>query len=287
MTEHQTENIVDLTLENAQDIIGKSHEQLVVVDFWADWCDPCKKLMPIMEKLARQYAGQLILAKVNADDQQMLSTQFGVRSLPTVMIIKQGQPVDGFSGAQTEAQVRELLQKYLPDPWDSLVQQAKDLQQQEQHQQALPLLRQAYADSEQNTDIAKLLVMSLIELNRCDEAQKLLDLVKAVDNGAEYQRLASLLELKDNASLSPELDALEKQWQQQPDNYEIGCELAIKLSQQSHYKQGLDILMNILRKDINANEGQVKKTLLDILNSLDKSDPLAVEYQRHLFTLLY
>lgn len=287
MTKELTGNIVDLTLDNAQDIIGKSHEQLVVVDFWADWCDPCKKLMPIMEKLAQQYAGQLILAKVNADDQQMLAAQFGVRSLPTVMIIKQGQPVDGFSGAQTEAQVRALLQKYLPDPWDSLVQQAKELQQKEQHQQALPLLRQAYTDSEKQTDIAKLLALSLIELNRCDEAKQLLDVIKTSDTGAEYQRLLSLLELKDTAALSPELDALEKQWRQQPDNYGIARELAIKLSQQNRHNQGLDILMEILRNDINADDGQVKKTLLDILTSLDKSDPLAVNYQRQLFTLLY
>ena len=287
MTKELTDNIIDLTLDNAQDIIGKSHEQLVVVDFWADWCDPCKKLMPIMEKLAQQYVGQLILAKVNADDQQMLAAQFGVRSLPTVMIIKQGQPVDGFSGAQTEAQVRTLLRKYLPDPWDSLVQQAKALQEQEQHQQALPLLRQAYTDSEKQTDIAKLLALSLIELNRCDEAKQLLDVVKTSDTGAEYQRLLSLLDLKDNAALSPELDALEKEWRQQPDNYSVACELAIKLSQQNHHKQGLDILMEILRNDINANEGQVKKTLLDILTSLEKGDPLAADYQRQLFTLLY
>ena len=287
MIENQTDNIVDLTLENVQDILGKSNEQLVVVDFWAEWCEPCKQLMPIMEKLAHQYNDQLILAKVNADDQKMLAAQFGVRSLPTVMIIQQGQPVDGFSGAQTETQVRALLQKYLPDPWESLVQEAKDFQEQDQHQQALPLLRQAYADSEESTDIARLLALSLIELNRCDEAQQLLDVIKTVDNSAEYQRLVALLELKDNAALSPELDALEKQWRQQPDNYAIGGELAVKLSQQGRHQQGLDILMEILRQDINADDGQVKKTLLDILNSLDKTDPLAVKYQRFLFTLLY
>ena len=133
MIDNQTDNIVDLTLDNVQEIINKSHKQLVVVDFWADWCEPCKKLMPIMEKLAQQYADQLILAKVNADEHQMLAAQFGVRSLPTVMFIKEGQPIDGFSGAQTEAQVRALLQKHLPDPWESSVQQAKTLQEQGQH----------------------------------------------------------------------------------------------------------------------------------------------------------
>ena len=95
------------------------------------------------------------------------------------------------------------------------------------------------------------------------------------------------MKLKDNAALSPELDALEKRWQQQSNDHEIGCELAIKLSQQGRHKQGLDILMGLLRRNINAGEGQVKKALLDIMNSLGKSDPLAVDYQRQLFTLLY
>ena len=287
MTENPTSNIVELTLDNAQEIIKQSSELLVVIDFWIDNCEPCKILLPIMEKLAQQYQDQLILAKVNANDQQMLTAQFGVGSFPTVMLIKDNKPIDGFMGAQTEGQVRALLKKYLPDPWESSVQQARELQEQGDHQQALPLLRQAYADSEQQIDIAKALALSLIELNRCDEAQQLLDIIKAVDTGAEYQHLVSMLELKDSAALSPELDILEKKWQQQPDNYDICCELAIKLSEQGRHKQSLDMLMESLRSDINAGEGQVKKTLLDILNAMGKGDPLATSYQRQLFTLLH
>ena len=287
VTENSMDNIIDLTLDNAQQIIEKSDQQLVVVDFWADWCEPCKQLMPIMEKLAQQYAGQLILAKVNADDQQMLAAQFGVRSLPTVMLIKEGRPIDGFSGAQTESQVRALLQKYLPDPWDSLVQQAQQFQDQGQHRQALPLLRQAHADSGQQPGIAKLLASTLLELNRFDEAQRLLDDIKAADPDSEYQRLVSQLELKRNAAVSPELEALEKQWRQQPEDYEIACELAVKLSQQGRHAQALEMLMELLRRDITIGAGEVKKVLLDIINALGKGDPLAINYQRQLFTLLY
>ena len=109
------EHIVDIDETNAQALlIEESHKRPVVVDFWADWCEPCKTLMPLLEKITTEYDGAFLLAKVNADTQQMIAQQFGVRSLPTVMVIQNGQPVDGFMGAQPETAVRELLQKYLP-----------------------------------------------------------------------------------------------------------------------------------------------------------------------------
>ena len=105
-------NVVDIDQNNAQQyLIDESFNRPVVVDFWADWCAPCKQLMPLLEKLADEYAGAFLLAKINADEQQGISQQLGVRSLPTVMVFKDGQPVDGFAGAQPETAVREMLQK--------------------------------------------------------------------------------------------------------------------------------------------------------------------------------
>ncbi|MCB1847468.1 MAG: thioredoxin, partial [Halieaceae bacterium] len=101
--------IVDIDESNAaQLLIDESHKRPVVVDFWADWCEPCKVLMPLLEKIATEYDGAFLLARVNADQQQMITQQFGVRSLPTVMVIQNGQPVDGFAGAVPEGQVRQM-----------------------------------------------------------------------------------------------------------------------------------------------------------------------------------
>src|SRR5690606_25056927 len=114
-----SEYIFNITMDNAKQVlIDESFQRPVVVDFWAEWCAPCKTLMPLLEKIANEYAGQFVLAKVNCDEEQQIAQQFGVRNLPTVMVMKDGQPVDGFVGAQTETAVRELLEKFLPKPWD-------------------------------------------------------------------------------------------------------------------------------------------------------------------------
>ncbi len=115
--EHHVANsqatIVDITVENFQQIIIEaSQDKLVLIDFWADWCEPCKDLMPILEKLAGEYSQHLILAKVDCEAQQEVAAQFGIRSLPTVMVVQNGQPVDGFAGVQPEQQIREMLAKY-------------------------------------------------------------------------------------------------------------------------------------------------------------------------------
>lgn len=130
--------IVNIDETNAAALlIDESNRRPVVVDFWADWCEPCKVLMPLLEKLAHEYQGAFLLAKVNADEQQGITQQFGVRSLPTVMVIQNGQPVDGFAGAQPETAVRELLGKYLPKPWDALLMQANELMTQGDFQGAI------------------------------------------------------------------------------------------------------------------------------------------------------
>jgi len=166
--------IVNIDETNAAALlIEESHKRPVVVDFWADWCEPCKVLMPLLEKIATEYQGAFLLAKVNADDQQTIAQQFGVRSLPTVMVIQDGQPVDGFAGAQPEAQVREMLEKYLPKPWDGLLQLAQEAMEKGDFAAALTPLRQAWEESGQLHEITIPLAHALIEcLRNCAPSWK-------------------------------------------------------------------------------------------------------------------
>lgn len=283
-----TESIVDIDQSNAQQyLIEESFKRPVLVDFWADWCGPCKSLMPILEKLAQEYAGQFLLARVNADEQAMITGQFGVRSLPTVFLMKDGQPVDGFAGAQPETAIRELLDKHLPKPWEGLYQQAMALLQADQAAEAVPLLRQAHEQSGERSDIGVALASAYLALGRAPEAEELLNKVPLADQDAAYQQAKAQLELMLQAARSPELEALEKQHQAEPDNMEVAYQLALQYSQEKLHREALELLYSILQRTLNYQDGAAKKTMMDILAALGKGDPLAVEFQRKVYTLLY
>lgn len=283
-----SEHIVDITPENAQQlVIDESQKRLVLVDFWADWCEPCKNLAPVLEKLANEYQGQFLLAKINADEQQMLAAQFGVRSLPTVMLIKDGQPVDGFAGAQPESEVRALLDKHLPKPWDTQLAEALPLLDDENFGAAASILKTAYEDSGQRADIAFAYIRALLGSKRLDEAQAVLSVIKLVDQDAEYNQLKAQLELALEAGKSPEIEALEKELEAEPENEALALKLSIQYAQNDHVKDALELLLRLLRKNLGAADGEARKAYTDVLQSLEKGDALAAEYQRKLYTLLY
>ena len=280
--------VIDITPENAQQIlIEESRNRAVLVDFWADWCSPCKMLMPILEKLVNEYAGQVILAKVNADEQQGIAQQFGVRSLPTVVLMKDGQPVDGFMGAQPESEVRALLEKHLPKPWDQALAVAIDALQQGQPEAALEPARAAYVDSGQRSDIAKVYAQVLIELNRTDEAQVVVDSIPMVDQDADYERLVAELELRAKAADTPEIQALVSALEADPDNRDLQFDLAVQFSQVGRSREALEMLLGIIQVDRDFRDGEARRIMLDVIRALGKGDPLAAEFQRKLFALMY
>ncbi|HEY8569549.1 thioredoxin [Microbulbifer sp.] len=280
--------IVDVTAQNAQQVlIEESMKRPVVVDVWADWCEPCKQLMPVLEKLAKEYAGQFLLAKLNADTEQMLAGQLGVRSLPTVMVLKDGQPVDGFAGAQPERQIREMLDKYLPKPWDIQLQRAQKLIGEGELDEALPILRQAYSDSGERADIAKQYAAVLLEKNRTKDAEAVLGKILLADQDSDYQQLMSQLELKLQAAESPEIKALQQALEANPEDFGSAYQLAVQYSQAERHEEALELLLNILRRDMGYADGAVKQAYLDIVKALGKGDPVAAAYQRKLMTLLF
>jgi putative thioredoxin len=280
--------IVNIDETNAAALlIEESHKRPVVVDFWADWCEPCKVLMPMLENIATEYQGAFLLAKVNADEQQNISQQFGVRSLPTVMVIKDGQPVDGFAGAQPETAVREMLVKYLPAPWDGLLQLANEAMEKGDFAAALTPLRQAWEESGRIHDISIAYIHCLIESMRLDEAQLVLDSIKMVDQDAAYEQLVAQLELKREAAKSPEIEALEQKLAGDPANHDARASLAIQYTNAGRFKDALENLMTILEQELDHADGGTKKVLLDTIASLGKGDPLAAEYQRKLYSMLY
>lgn len=282
------QHVVEVTLENARQVlIEESMQRLVVVDFWADWCAPCKALLPVLEKLAAEYDGQLLLAKVNADQQPDIAAQFGIRSLPTVILMRDGQPVDAFQGAQPETEVRLLLEKHLPQPWEGLLDEASRMLQGGDAAGALPLLRQAYEASGKSADIAMALAQVLIELNRCDEAETVLKGIGKAQQGPAYAQLLDLLAERRANARSPELEALEQAFAERPEDGELALRLARQYRSEHQYEAALQILLDVLRRDLGFADGAARQEFLDTLNTLGKGDPLAARFQRQFFNLLY
>ena len=280
-------DIVDIDESNAQQyLIDESASRPVLVDFWADWCSPCKALLPILEKLVTEFQGQFLLAKVDCDKLQQLAAQFGVRNLPSVVLMKDGQPVDGFTGLQPESAIRELLEKHLPKPWETQFQQALQLLEQQQAEEALVLLKQAWTDSGQRADIAMSYAETLLQLNRSEDAESVLNSIPMVDQDSNFERLMAMLELKQQAADTPEIQALQQKLTQSPDDPELRFELAIQLSQVGRQREAMELLMGILKDDREFRDGEARRILLDIIRTLGKGDPLAAEYQRRLFAVM-
>lgn len=284
--EQMSSNIVHMTPDNFQQIVlEESQQRLVMIDFWADWCEPCKSLMPILEKIASEYPDDLLLAKVNCDEQQSISMQFGVRNLPTVILVKDGQPVDGFAGAQPEGEIRSLLEKHLPKPEDRLFSQAGELMAEGKYEDAFPLLKSAFDTAPDRTDIKFALIDTYLELGRLSQAKELLDSVTLVDQDATYQTLQGKLELAEKASQSPEIIALEETVEKNPDDLQAKVNLAVQYQQNNRQEEGLALLLKVLQRDLNF--GDAKKLMIDAINALPEGDSLAATYRRKLYAMLY
>ncbi len=283
---NNTATVVDITVENFQQVILQdSQEKLVMVDFWADWCEPCKDLMPILEKLAGEYSEHMILAKVDCDAQQEVAGQFGIRSLPTVMLVKDGQPVDGFAGVQPEAQIREMLAKYLPNPEDDALQEAAQLAAAGDYQAAFPIVKQAFDINPDNIDAKYLYIDCLIETGSVSQAKEQLATIKMVDQDGRYQALSGKVELAEQAAETPEIKQLQEAVANEPDNLQYKIDLAVQLQQAHKADEALELLYTVLKKDLNF--GDARKLMLDMVNALADGDPLKSEYRRKVYGLLY
>ncbi len=278
--------IVDITTQNFQQVILQdSQEKLVMVDFWADWCEPCKDLMPILEKLANEYHEHLILAKVDCDAQQEVAGQFGIRSLPTVMLVKDGQPVDGFAGVQPEAQIREMLAKYLPSPEDEALQEAAKLAAGGDYQAAFPLVKQAFDINPDNLDARYLYIDCLLETGSVSQAKELLETIRMVDQDSRYQALTGKVELAEQAAESPEIKQLQAAVAAEPDNLQLKVDLAVQLQQAHKPDEALALLYTVLKTELSF--GEARKIMLDMINALADGDPLKSAYRRKVYGLLY
>uniref|UniRef100_A0A486XVM2 FIG000875: Thioredoxin domain-containing protein EC-YbbN n=1 Tax=Rheinheimera sp. BAL341 TaxID=1708203 RepID=A0A486XVM2_9GAMM len=277
--------IVDVSINNAREVLDASMQKLVLFQFWSARSEGCKQLSPILQRIVQQYPQQLLLARVDCDNEPDLAMQFGVQSLPTVMMIKQGRPVDGFAGVETEQAILAKLAAYLPKPEDDLLNQAQALLADQDYAAAYPLLKDALVLAPERSEIKLLLADTAVSLGQLPQAELLLSEIKLAQQDALYKAVLAKLELAKEASDTPEIQALEAALATQPDNSELKEQLAVQYQAVQRSEEALALLFSVLQRDLNF--GNSKKMYLDILAALPKSDSVASQYRRKLYSLLY
>ncbi len=285
----QSAYVVDGTLENFQaEVLQKSMQVPVLVDFWAEWCAPCKVLMPILEKLADEYAGAILVAKVNADQQPDLTAHFGVRSLPTVKVLFQGRLVDEFSGVQPEAQIRALIERYAVKPSNQLREQAQQLMQEGNATAALELLRQLNQSEPDNLDVLVDLARASAQTGDWATAEQICDsLPPDYRSKPEVKQLQARKKFFETAGDIPELAELQQRLAANPDDAEAQHQLALRQVLMDDMEAALNTLLELMQSNRAYGDDLARKTLLEVFDLLGKDDPLVKTYRRRLYTLLY
>ena len=279
--------IINLSEANLHQVLEQSMNVPVLFYFWSDRSQHCQQLTPVLDKLANQYQGQFILAKVDCDNEQAIAAQFGLRAIPTVYLFSQGQPVDGFQGPQPEEAIRALLDKVLPREEELKAQEAMALMQEGKYDEALPLLKDAWQLSNQNSQIGLLLAETQIALHRPEDAEAVLKTVPMQDQDTRYQGLVAQIDLLKQAADTPEIQQLQQQVADNPQDAALASQLALQLHQVGRNEEALELLFSHLQKDLGAADGQARKMFQEILAALGTGDALASKYRRQLYALLY
>ncbi|MEI9598768.1 co-chaperone YbbN [Moellerella wisconsensis] len=282
-----TAQIFDVNESNLSQLVEQSMNIPVVFYFWSAQSPHCHELTGTLDKLANEYAGLFVLAKVNCDEQSSVAAQFGLRAIPTVYLLQNGQPVDGFQGPQPEEFVRDMLSRALPKPEEINASQAAELMAEGKTAEALPLLKEAHQLAPKNSDITLLYAEALIALNQLDEAQTLLDSVPLQDKDSRYQGLVSQIDLQRQAADTPEIQQLQQSFAADPENTALAIQLALKLHEVSRNEEALALLFSFLKTDLSAADGAMKKTMMDIMSAMGTGDALASQYRRKMYSLLY
>ncbi len=280
--------IVEITNNNYQsDIIERSRQVPVLVDFWAPWCQPCQMLMPVLASLAEQYQGKFILAKINTEDQQELAAQFGIRSIPTVKLFRNGEAVDEFAGALPESEIRKFLDKHIPRESDALVDQAEQLLLQGDIDNALTLLEQAKASDPANSNIDIALAQAYAAAGNAEKALEITDQLPAeFQDKPEIQVLRGLLFFEQLLDGAPSESELQERLNRDDNDSEARYLLAAQYVVNQRYEDAAQALLELMRKDRNYGDDAARKALLKLFDILG-DDPLAPRYRSRMMSLIY
>ena len=270
-----------------ENVIQASKKLPVVIDFWAEWCGPCRVLKPLLERLAAEYGGKFILAKVDSDKNPGIAGRYGIRGIPTVIGIIDGEEVERFSGAQPEGQVRQFLDRLIPSPADELRQAAMEIYGQGNAEQALKILAEASEVDPKNLEVRISAAEILLHTGRAHEAKKLIESLPADQRASDkVKTLLARLDFAEKGESLPDVATLEQRIAADGNDLDARLQLASAHVAKEQYEPALEQLLEIVRRDREFGDEIGRKTMLSVFSLLGNAGELVSRYRRLLASAL-
>ncbi len=276
----------------AKDVIEASKDGLVLVDFWAAWCGPCKQLAPVLEKVVRSYGGKVRLVKLDTDAHPAVAAQLRVQSLPTVYAFRDGRPVDGFTGAQPESVLRELIDRLLGDEHvatlETVLAAAQDALEQGDLQGAAEAYTAVLHEDQHNPGALAGLAQCYLKSGDSARAQQMLDLVPPDKREtAAVKAVQAALDLLSKAGGADNRSELEAQLAANPKDHQARYDLSVALAARGQKEEAVDHLLEIVRHDRKWNEEAARKQLVQLFEAWGPKDDATVAGRKKLSSILF
>ncbi len=273
------------------DVIEASKKVPVIVDFWAPWCGPCKQLTPLLEKLVRQAGGLVRLVKVNVDENQPLAAQVRVQSIPTIYAFKDGQPVDGFVGAQPESQIRAFIAKLTAGektPAEAALEQAAQALEAGDAPRASAVYQEILASDPAHPGATAGMIRAAVAMGHTTEARAIADaLPDALKKDTAVAAALSALELAEQSGDAGDADEFRRRLEADGNDHQARFDLAVSLFGAGDNEQALEELLELFKRDRSWNEEAARKQMVKMFDALGASHPLTVEGRQRLSVILF